>query len=69
MLGMKNQINPVPEGFREVQAAAKLARDEAEVEAVKERAKAKAAALAAARAEALAMVDDAPTEEGGEGAE
>ncbi|KAI5477801.1 RNA lariat debranching enzyme [Pseudohyphozyma bogoriensis] len=57
LIGIPNQINPVPEGFREAQAAELAAQKQAEEEAKIAREKAKAEALAAARAEALALVD------------
>ena len=59
MLGSPNKINPVPEGFKEAQAAAKVLEDARLAEQVvrdKE-------ALAEMRKEALRMLEETPVEE------
>lgn len=63
MIGIPNQINPVPAGFKEAQEKARVEFEIAEAAAVKERAAAKAQALKEAREEALKMVDDVPEED------
>ncbi|KAK4698926.1 lariat debranching enzyme, partial [Phenoliferia sp. Uapishka_3] len=67
MLGIPNQINPVPAGFKEAQEKMRIENEKREVENVKSRAEAKAKALKEAREEALRMVDDvSEAEVGGE---
>ncbi|KAL8277303.1 hypothetical protein RQP46_010256 [Phenoliferia psychrophenolica] len=63
MIGIPNQINPMPEGFKEAQEKMRVEAEAAAVEQAKVRAEAKAKALKEAREEALKMVDDVPVEE------
>lgn len=61
LLDIPNQINPVPAGFKEAQAAAALAAEAAQKAAAIAATEATKQALAEARAEALKQVEEAGT--------
>ena len=61
LLSIPNQINPIPAGFKEAQAAAALATEAAQKAAALAAEEAKKQALADARAEALKQVEEAGT--------
>ncbi|ORY75321.1 Metallo-dependent phosphatase-like protein [Leucosporidium creatinivorum] len=61
LIGIPNQINPVPEGFREAQAAAAFAVEAEQKAAALAAEEAKKQTLAEARAEALREVEEAGT--------